>query len=584
MASLYNRKKTTFFATQKWIYSVLILLTTVTISAQDLSNIKDSNPFKISGVVGTSNTLHFSNRTAIYRDPVSFNAFASLNVSVYDFDIPFSFYFTNRNLSFSHPFIHFGISPRYKAIRFHFGYRSMNFSPLTYNGLTFLGGGIEVDYKMLRFGIFTGSLNQARPGDNGNAQNQPTTYRRTALGVKLGIGRSNNYFDLIFFKASDDTNSIPLSGSRFLIPKENIVIGTNLKLTPFKRLTLTSEMAASAYNENARISEIHHEKLDPYKSLFTVRYNTALRLAANARATINLGKATTSFSYQQVQPDYYTLGSSYMINNFSSYGWDINTQLFKNRVFFNGMMGYQTDNITKRQIYTNQIVTYMANVMARVSNTLNISTNYNGYHIRQADGTLKITDSLKLDQKMHNLTIAPSYTLVVKENSHSINLNYTISGSDNRNPLRDDFSDYKSGAIGLNYSYFIKQSGLTMMGNFNYQVSSSSYYSLVSNTLGAGIGKKFLNEGNLNVNLNANLSNNNINNLIKNTIANLQINASYTYKKNQSANIRIAVNSSFNRFATTQSNLNGTEMVLGLGYTYRFSPKPKSASEKEKSN
>jgi hypothetical protein len=582
MSSSLIGKVTTSLAAQKWIYSFFLLISAATISAQDLSNIKGSKPFKISGVAGTTNTFYISNRTAVYRDPVSFNAFANLNVSVYDFDIPFSFYFTNRNLSFSHPFIHFGISPRYKAIRFHFGYRSMNFSPFTYNGLTFLGGGIEVDYKILRFGVFTGTLNQARPLDNVSAQSQPISYRRSALGVKLGIGRSNNFFDLIFFKASDDTNSIPLSSTRFLIPKENIVIGTNLKLTPFKRLTLTSEIAASAYNENARVSEINHEKLDPYKNLFTVRYNTVLRLAANARATINLGKATTSLSYQQVQPDYYTLGSTYMINNFSSYGWDLNTQLFKNRIFFNGMLGYQTDNITKRQIYTNQVVSYMANVMARVSNTLNVSTNYNGYRMNQTDGTLKVTDSLKLDQMMHNLTIAPSYTLMLKENSHSVNINYTLSRSDNLNPLREDFSDYKSNALGLNYSYFIKQSGLTMMGNFNYQASSSSYYSLVSNTMGAGIGKKFLKEGNLNVNLNANLSNNNINKLIKNTIINLQMNALYTYKKNHNANIRIALNSSFNRIGASQSSLNGTEMVLGLGYSYRFSPKPKSSLEKEK--
>ncbi len=552
----------------------------LTLNAQDLSNLRETKAFKITGSLGTNNTFYFSNRNHIMRDPVAVNLFANLNVSLFDLDLPFSFYYTNKNTAFSHPFIHFGISPRYKALRFHFGYRSLNFSQLTYSGLTFLGGGVEFDYKALRLGCFTGSLNQANSEDITDANRRPPSFKRPAFGLKLGIGGSKNFFDLIFFTAKDDTNSIQRPSTFSLVPKENLAIGTNLRISLLKYLTITSELGASAFNDDSRAREIEFEGFKEVKKIFTPRYNSALRYAGNLRAMFSFQRFSTSLLYRQVQPDYYTLGSTYMINNFSNLGWDFNANLLKSRVIINGMIGFQSDNLTKRQLYTNQVLNYMANLTTLITKDFSVTTNYNGYRMNQKDGTIAVNDTMRLDRLMHNLTIAPSYTLLKGENSHSFNLNFNLSTTNNLNLLLEDLSDFQTTSAGLSYSCYIKGRGMNIIANYNYQQSGSSYHQLSSNTFGAGAGKKFLKEDNLNVTLNTNFSFSNINDLTTNTIINCQLNATYSYQKNHNANLTFAVNNSKNRNLQGQYNISGTELIIGLGYTYRFFPSKNNEPKK----
>lgn len=547
--------------------------------SQDFSNLKGSKPFKLTGSIGTNNSLNISNRSVFNRDPLAMSMYANLNLSVYDYEIPFSFYFTNRNTNFSHPFIHFGISPRYKALKLHLGYRSMDFSQLTYSGLTFFGLGLEFDYKWVRLGAFSGTLNQSTTDNPTEGIYRPPMFKRSAIGVKLGIGKSNNHFDLIFFRAKDDSNSInrPLHGE--LRAKESAAIGSKLLLTFFRRLSINAEMAVNAYNDDARSGELPIKELDPIKQVFTPRYNTSLRYAAKIRSTLSLGKLTTSVYYNHVQPDYVSLGTTYLLNNFSVYGLDFNTNIFKNKLLVSGNLGYQQDNISKRQLYTNHVTSYMTNITARVTNSFIVNTNYNGYYMAQTDGTATISDSLKLDRLSHNITITPSYTFLLNENSHSFNLSYLHSNSENLNKFRDDFIDTRNSAINLSYSYSPKESGLSYNGTYGFNSFGSAIYRISSHILGVGTGVKVLKEKNLHLNLNVNFSYNSVSDLHKSTGFNMQLMSAYAYQKNHNAIFRIAYNQSNNRSMMGEYRISGTELVSSLGYSYRFNTTKKKKSE-----
>ena len=76
--------------------------------------------------------------------------------------MPFSLTWYNHSKkgSFYQPFNQFGISPTYKWLKVHLGYRNLTFSEFTLSGYTFLGAGVEATPGKFRFGAVYGKFNQ----------------------------------------------------------------------------------------------------------------------------------------------------------------------------------------------------------------------------------------------------------------------------------------------------------------------------------------------------------------------------------------------------------------------------------------
>ena len=137
---------------QKICVLLVSTLSSVTVVAQDISQIAKSDPLIISGAVGTRNTYYYSSGTG-YSSPLSNMIYANLNISLYGISMPFSFYYTNDNTSFNYPHLSFHISPRYKKWSLHFGQSSMNYSSYVMT-MPFNGYGVEYQGDRLRFGAF----------------------------------------------------------------------------------------------------------------------------------------------------------------------------------------------------------------------------------------------------------------------------------------------------------------------------------------------------------------------------------------------------------------------------------------------
>src|SRR5690606_29019245 len=127
---------------------------------QDLSRTRSADPMQITGSAGMQNLFFSSSNGLGYRRPLSNTFLINLNISVYGFDMPLALCFANHTRGFSHHPVQFGMSPRYKDLQLHLGYRSMNFSSFTYSGLSFLGAGLDYHWKIIRVGMFAGTLNQ----------------------------------------------------------------------------------------------------------------------------------------------------------------------------------------------------------------------------------------------------------------------------------------------------------------------------------------------------------------------------------------------------------------------------------------
>lgn len=559
---------------------VLIVLSCLFLSggvfSQDLSNLRGTTPFRITGSIGTNNTFYHSSNPFQMRSPLANTLFANLNLEVYGFQIPLSFHMSNDNTNFSHPFARFGMSPRYRNLQLHMGYRSMNFSPFTYQNRSFYGAGLDFNWRLLRFSIFSGSLNQAREFSLEEQQpmQRPISYHRQAYGVKLGIGNARNYFDLILFNARDDTLSINPALGQYLQPKENLVLGTSFRFSLGNRISISSNIAASAYNDNMRSKEIEIKELDWMNDYYTPRFGSVVRLAGDVRAQINLGGVNTMLQYRLIQPGFNSLGTSYLANNLQQMGVSFNTSLFANSLSTNVSLFYQEDNVTKTQLYTNTGIALNVNANARFSDKFLLTTNYNTFSQLQQDGTAMVNDSTRLHRVMHNLALMPAYTFTDNlDRTHSFNTNFNASVNMNRNQLLETASDHTTFSGGAGYNILFDVSKINLMTNYSYQQSSSDHFSYNAHNVSIGGGKRFLEEGNLGVNVNSNFSLGQMDNGGRNLSVMTGVNASFTWKKNHTANIRFNFSHINNYRLDGLYSITGYDATVSMGYTYRFAPR-----------
>ena len=106
------------------------------LSAQDIASIAKSDPLIMTGSVGTSNTYHYTSVGDGYASPLSNMVYANLDISVYGISMPFSFYYSNDNTSFSYPQFSFNLSPTYKEWTGHIGQSSMAFERQVWNSIS----------------------------------------------------------------------------------------------------------------------------------------------------------------------------------------------------------------------------------------------------------------------------------------------------------------------------------------------------------------------------------------------------------------------------------------------------------------
>lgn len=537
--------------------------------SQDLSNIAKEKPIRISGSIGTSNSFYTTTSTTSYRAPFSNNFYANLNLTLYGIDIPFSFYYSNNNRGFSHPFLNYGMSPKYKALQLHLGYRSMNLSPMVYQHQTFLGVGAEFNWKFLRLAAFKGSLNQAR--NMGDGAPRPSMFHRDAIGVKAGLGNSKNFFDLIAFAAVDDTLSLNDTViTNKLLPKENVVLGGRFQLTFGRFLTLTADLAGSAYNENARMDEIVVPELDPLNPWFKFRTGSRISYAGDIRATFRVGKMNAMLQYKKVHPEYYSLGVPYFANNLEMAGINLNTSLFKNRVMLSGSLFGQQDNLLKNQLYMNRNLVFNASSTVRMSDRFNVTLSYNGYSQQQMDGTMEVIDSVRVNRLNHNISFIPNYIIQNEQFIHTISGNMTLTQNMDRNPFTANDPDQQTLTGGLQYHINLKKSKYTLSTNWNHTETSAPMFNFTSDNIGIGAGKRFLKDGNLNIQLNTNMAFTQVEGLSRNRSMVTALTAGYTYKKNHSATLRLNYNRLNNYNLTASNVLNGQDLLVSLSYTYRF--------------
>jgi len=474
------------------IHLLLFTFCVLKISAQDLGNIKKQKPFTISGSIGASTNFYSSNEPVATRPPSGWNIYGNFTPTVYGIALPVSFVINQYGKSYQQPFTMFGISPTYKWATLHLGYRNLQFSPVTFDGQSFRGAGLELTPKLFRFAAFYGKLNRKINEDTTSGRFAPPQFSRIGYGIKIGIGSASNYFDLIYFHAKDDSGSAKVINKQNYRPQENTVLGSSFRITLAKKIIFNTDMAISGLTQDISqpkpISNSGNGSLQKLMSRFVSSNNTTIaNWAGQSSLQFIFNGYTTTVAYRRVQPDFKSLGTPYMLNDIELMNWVNNFNVSKGKLNITTSIASQHNNLDNK--LTSRLNTFTDNltINALVTERFNLNFNYSGYLLQQKSGTEKLSDSIRLNQQIHQLSLSPSYTIVNTMRSNTISGNISYMLLNDKNPATKTFTNSHNISTSLNYTmgFVKKSSSITLSGLFSQYTQDTNYYRTYGATLGS---------------------------------------------------------------------------------------------------
>ena len=384
--------------------------------------------------------------------------------------LPFSAVLGNQGSSFRQPFNQFGVSPTYKWITVHAGYRNVSFSPFTLAGHTFLGGGVELNPGNLRFGAVYGRFNKAISTNLSEPDIIPS-YQRTGYALKVGYGKPGNYVDLLMLRAHDDSSSIasvPQSTTQTVTPAENLVVGVTSRLLIIKHITVELDAAVSAYTRDVRSSAVSAEGSNAvvrfFGKFFTPRLSTQLTQATQAAIGYRTKNASIKLQYKRIDPNFQTMGAYYFQSDIESYAIAPTLSLMQGKLRLSGSYGIQYDNLDhNKNARTGRTIGSLV-ASYNPATAFGIDLQLSNYGISQQAGLRPIIDTLKLAQNNFSATVNTRYTI---QNEEVVSL-FTLSAT------RQQLSD-------------LNQITAALTNNTNTNLNLGYFYQRVKNGLGGNL-------------------------------------------------------------------------------------------------
>lgn len=444
--------------------------------AQNLENIGSQKPVTLSGGVMARGIFYSSNGINAQAQPFSYLITGSPTISIYNsFTIPITFTFSEQDRSIRQPFNQFGMSPHYKWLMIHAGYRNINWSQYTLAGHTFLGGGVELTPGIFRFGFIYGRFNRATAVDTITKGFQPYTYTNRGYAVKLGLGKGPTFFDITFLKAKDDSTSVhpgpELKGT--VAPAENVVIGINGQVKFLKHFTFMLETATSLYTKDLSNTAALPDSAKNFAtkilgSLVNANASTEHYYALQTGLSFQIPVFALKLQYHRIDPDYKSMGAYFFNNDLENITFAPSFNLLKNKLRFGGSVGLQHDNLKKQKQSTSSRVIGSANASIEFSEQLGLDFNFSDYSNSQQMKTILLKDTFRIAQISENFSFTPRY---IKSNEHFVHavilsVNYNLFSSlDNSTNTKDQT---KSKNLLLNYQITIVPKNLTLNSGLNY--------------------------------------------------------------------------------------------------------------------
>lgn len=364
------------------IVIVLILIHVVGgVRAQQLDQIGKKDVVKVSGGMGYNLVSNSVSDQPRYRDPLSWVYSGNLSVNVLGVALPFTFSISNAGKSYTQPFNMTALHPSYKWVKTHIGITSMTFSPYTYSGLNFAGGGFELTPKKWKIQGFAGRLKKAVEYDP-QANNVTTvSYRRMGYALSVGYETPKAGIKMIVLKAQDDERSLTMkTPNAELTAQDNIVTSLIGKVTLFSTLNLQAEFANSLLTRNVLLRDSSGTSSSRFYYPFIRGNNSTIsRNAYNASLNYRYKIASVSLKYERIDPGYLTLGALFFNNDLENITVAPAVVLFKNKVNITFNTGLQRNNLSNTNANVQRRWVGSATVSAQPIKGMAISGSYSNF-------------------------------------------------------------------------------------------------------------------------------------------------------------------------------------------------------------
>ena len=430
---------------------ILLLLFVISgsLHAQQVEQMMHARPFMLSGNVDATTIFYKANGIPDRYLPFNYVVSGSPVISLYGMQIPFSFVIGKQQNKLTQPFNQFGLSPSYKWVTLHLGYRNLVYSDFTLNGHTFLGAGVELNPGKFRFSAMYGQFNKASPLDTAQTLYFSNfTYKRTGMAVKIGYGTSGNFFDLIALRAKDDAGSLNpafkgLADTMGIAPAENTVTGYNMRLSFWRQhLIFESEGALSLYTNDVNAQPIldssFEKNVRTVNNLAKVNVSSELYGAIKAAIRFKTRNFSVRLQYSHIDPGYQSMGTYFLNNDLENYTIAPTFTAFKNKLRFSGSLGIQHDDLANAKRAKARKVIGSANLTAELTQRLGLDCSFSNYSINQTVKTIRFADSLKVVESSSQLSVMPHYLIPGAILSHNIFLVADVSQAKELNPARTD--------------------------------------------------------------------------------------------------------------------------------------------------
>ena len=541
--------------------------------AQDIESMIKEKPVKFSGSLSAQFLSYSTTRERPSRDPFSWTISGSPTLSIYGFSIPFSFVISQKQQNFRQPFNQFGMSPTYKWLTVHAGYRNVNFSRYTMAGHTFLGGGVEATPGNFRFGFVFGRFLKAVENDSMNLEFIIPAYKRTGYSVKVGYGTQSNYVDLILFKGKDDTTSIVRPELTVgILPAENMVVGIKSFQRFLKVFTFNLDFGLSTYTRNLYASgvELPDVPFESFvKSLITVNNATQVSWAGNANLSYSHRYFSLRLQYRRIEPEYQTMGAYFFNNDIENITIDPSFFLLKRKLNIRGSIGYQRNNLSNNRINETFRKVSSLNMNYSPSRKISMSISYRNFRIEQSRNPLIIkdfVDSLLMKQFTTNFSANLNYNFGDKDirQTMTIGTSFQQFNEDNPNIENGNFSSSQSPYISYRLNNTISKYSIYGRINYNDFKTTSTSQTRLGMTVG---GSKRMADNKFNLNISGTLNKNSHNNESDGSTTMLRARLNYKVIKNH--NLNVSLNFIDRKFKRDDKN-NFNEFMLRFGYTMRI--------------
>ncbi|MDX9727145.1 MAG: hypothetical protein RBT38_12215 [Bacteroidales bacterium] len=488
MNQLSNAPKRTI---SKTLCIILFLITTVALHAQSLSDLKNTKPFTVNGSLGLNTSFYNASGIPDRQTPFALGVNANATLTVYGISMPFSFtWYSNEKAGFRQPFNQFGISPTYRWLTLHLGYRNVSFSEFTLNGHTFLGAGLEARPGKFRLAAVYGKFNETSQYDLLMADSIPKLTRLGWAG-KIGYGTEKTFVDISMLRIGDNKkNFIPSDDPEFPVPAQNMALGLTSRISLTSKLILNVDGSLSFLTSNSSLgtSDTINDRLMMLASNLISINPTSQRFSAiKTSLTYNFSKNVSSgFEYRRIDPGFQSMGSYFFNNDLELITFNQSVSLLESKFRARGSIGMQRDNLDGSKNSTSRRMIGSLSGNYAIDDNWAVDLSYNNYSTNQKAVKNIVDNSLMVFQVNHSLLLSPRFMKASQSFAHLVMLNLNWMILNDKNSQTSDMTDTDTKVAMLMYSLgIVKQKiNVSLGANYTKMVNQNYTNQLAGGTLG----------------------------------------------------------------------------------------------------